>query len=71
MEAIARTHRLKHLLDRALAEDLPAKQLYKPPQNSLAAFNTKHLLANILKRNIKSKKAILPLITRTLASLAI
>jgi len=71
IRATARTRRLKRLLDGPLAEDLPAKRLYKPPQNSLAAFNTKHLLANILKRNIKSKKAILPLITRTLASLAI
>ena len=69
--AIAGTRHLKRLLDRPPAEDLPAKRLYKPPQNLLATFDAKHLLANILKRNIRSKKAILPPITRTLALLAI
>jgi hypothetical protein len=68
---MARTRRSKRLLDGAPAEDLPAKRLRKPPQNSLAAFDAKHLLANILKRNTRSKKAILLLIARTLASQAI
>jgi hypothetical protein len=71
VKAIARICYLKRLLDKPLAEDLPAKQLYKPPQNSLATFDTKYLLANILKRNIRSKKAILLPIAHTLVSRAI
>jgi hypothetical protein len=69
--AIARTCRLKHLLNGAPVKDFPAKRLYKPPQNLLATFDAKHLLANIPKRNIRSKKAILLLIARTLALQAI
>jgi hypothetical protein len=71
MGAMAGTRRSKRLLDEPPGEDLPAKRLRKPPQNSLAAFDAKHLPANIPKRSTGSRKAIPPPIARTLASLAI
>ena len=47
-----------------------AKRARKPPQNSLAAFDAKYPLAKMLKRGIRARKALLPLATRALVSLA-
>jgi hypothetical protein len=60
--------RFTRLQNELSGEELLAKRARKPPQNSLAAFDAKYPLAKILKRGIRSRKALLLLAMRALVS---
>ena len=62
--------RFARLQNELSGEELLAKRARRPPQNSLTAFDAKYPLAKMPKRGTRARKALLPLATRALVSLA-